>query len=107
MKRALLFAMLTLSPGAGWASTQPFLGEIEWFPYPFCPVGWLPTDGRLLEISQNTALFSLIGTNFGGNATTNFALPMLKQLESEAGGLVTPCIATNPGFVFPLINSGP
>ncbi len=43
----------------------------------YAPKGWATCDGQILSISQNTALFSLIGTNFGGNGTTNFALPSL------------------------------
>ena len=101
MKRTLVIAMLALLPAPGLAAVEPFLGEIAWYPYNFCPVGWLPTDGRLLQIGQNTSLFSLLGTNFGGDGATTFALPMLKQVEGEAGGLVTPCIAADDAFVFP------
>ena len=54
------------------------LGEIRVFPYNFAPKYWLPCDGRLLPISQNTALFSLLGTTYGGNGTTNFAIPDLR-----------------------------
>lgn len=56
---------------------DPFVAEINLFPYNFCPRGWAWCDGQLLPISQNTALFSLLGTNYGGNGTTNFALPNL------------------------------
>jgi microcystin-dependent protein len=44
----------------------------------FTPTGWLPCNGALLPINQNQALFSLIGTTYGGNGTTNFALPDLR-----------------------------
>lgn len=57
---------------------EPFIGQIAIFPYNFAPRGWAPCDGRLLSIAQNTALFSLIGTTFGGNGTTTFALPDLR-----------------------------
>jgi microcystin-dependent protein len=43
------------------------------------PAGYLPADGRLLQISSNTALFSLLGTNYGGDGITNFALPDLRS----------------------------
>ena len=58
--------------------TQPFLGEIRPFPYNFAPRGWAFCDGQLLPISQNTALFSLLGTTYGGNGQTTFALPDLQ-----------------------------
>jgi microcystin-dependent protein len=54
---------------------SPFLSQVELFGFNFAPTGWAQCNGQLLPISQNTALFSLLGTNFGGNGTTNFALP--------------------------------
>lgn len=63
---------------AGIASAQnPYLGEIRLFAFNFCPVGWASAAGQLLPISQNTALFSLLGTFYGGNGNSNFALPNL------------------------------
>jgi microcystin-dependent protein len=56
---------------------EPFIGQIQSLPYNFAPRGWALCDGRVLPISQNTALFSLIGTNFGGDGKTTFALPKL------------------------------
>ena len=58
---------------------QQFLGEIRCFGFNFQPFGWALCDGRLLQISQNTALFSLIGTFYGGNGTTTFGLPDLRS----------------------------
>ena len=55
--------------------TQPFIGEIQLFGFNFNPRGWAFANGALLPISQNTALFSLLGTNYGGNGTTTFQLP--------------------------------
>ena len=55
-----------------------FVGEIRIFPFNFAPVGWAMCDGQLLAISQNTALFSLLGTTYGGNGTSTFALPNLQ-----------------------------
>jgi microcystin-dependent protein len=55
--------------------SEPFLGEIRLFAGNFNPQGWALTNGQLLPISQNTALFSLLGTFYGGNGTSNFALP--------------------------------
>lgn len=56
----------------------PFVGEIHMFAGNFAPVGWAFCDGALIPITQNTALFSLLGTTYGGNGTSNFALPDLR-----------------------------
>jgi microcystin-dependent protein len=58
--------------------SQPFLAQIALFPYNFAPRGWAFCAGQILSISQNTALFSLLGTMYGGNGTSNFALPDLQ-----------------------------
>jgi microcystin-dependent protein len=57
---------------------SPFVAEIRIFPFTFAPRGWAFCSGQLLPISQNTALFSLLGTTYGGNGTTNFALPNMQ-----------------------------
>jgi microcystin-dependent protein len=57
---------------------NPFLGQITLFPFFFAPRGWALCEGQLLPISQNTALFSLLGTFYGGNGVSNFALPDLR-----------------------------
>lgn len=57
---------------------DPFLGEITLFAGNFAPRGWAFCDGSLLSIAQNTALFSLLGTIYGGNGQTTFALPDLR-----------------------------
>jgi microcystin-dependent protein len=54
---------------------DPFVAEIRLFPFNFAPKGWAFCDGQLLPISQNTALFSLLGTTYGGDGKSNFALP--------------------------------
>lgn len=59
--------------------STPFLGMIALFPYNFAPRGWAFCQGQLMPISQNTALFSLLGTTYGGNGTTTFALPDLRS----------------------------
>jgi microcystin-dependent protein len=56
---------------------DPFLGEIRLFSLPFAPRGWAVCNGQLLSITQNQALFALLGTSYGGDGTTNFALPNL------------------------------
>jgi microcystin-dependent protein len=57
---------------------NPFIGQITLFPFNFAPVGWALCEGQLLPISQYTALFSLLGTYYGGNGVSNFALPDLR-----------------------------
>jgi microcystin-dependent protein len=58
--------------------TPPFLGEIRIMSFSFAPQGWTLCNGSLLPIAQNQALFSLLGTMYGGNGSTNFALPDLR-----------------------------
>lgn len=57
---------------------DPFVAEIRIFPFNFAPKGWAWCDGQLLPLSQNTALFSLLGTTYGGDGKSNFALPDLE-----------------------------
>ena len=57
---------------------EPFLGMIMLFGGNFAPSGWALCNGQLLSIQQNTALFSILGTTYGGNGTSNFALPDLR-----------------------------
>ncbi len=58
--------------------SNPFLAEIRIFTGNFAPKGWALCDGQLMSISQNTALFSLLGTTYGGDGKSNFALPNLQ-----------------------------
>jgi len=62
----------------GESGMEVFLGTIQTFAFPFNPSGWQQCNGQLLSIAQSTALFSLIGTTYGGNGQTNFALPNLQ-----------------------------
>ncbi len=57
---------------------EPFLSEIRLMSFNFAPKGWAPCNGQLLPINQNQALFSLLGTTFGGDGRVNFALPDLR-----------------------------
>jgi microcystin-dependent protein len=57
---------------------DPFVAEIRIFPFNFAPKGWAWCNGQLLPLSQNTALFSLLGTTYGGDGKSNFALPNLQ-----------------------------
>ena len=58
--------------------SNPFLAEIRIFPFNFAPKGWAFCAGQVLPISQNTALFSLLGTTYGGDGKSNFALPNMQ-----------------------------
>jgi microcystin-dependent protein len=57
---------------------EPFLGQLSLFGFGFPPRGWAKCDGQILPIAQNTALFSLLGTTYGGDGRTTFALPDLR-----------------------------
>jgi microcystin-dependent protein len=70
---------------------SPFIGELRTFAFNFAPRSWLQCNGQLMPISQNQALFSLLGTTFGGNGTTNFALPDLR-------GRMMRSMGTGPGL---------
>lgn len=66
--------------------SDPFLGEIDYFGFPFAPYKWATASGQTIPIQQNTSLFSLIGVNFGGNGTTTFALPNLASRQACGTG---------------------
>src|SRR4029077_4196504 len=67
--------------------SDPFVAEIRMFAGNFAPTGWATCDGQLLPISQNTALFSLLGTYYGGNGQSTFALPNLQgSVPVHVGG---------------------
>jgi microcystin-dependent protein len=66
--------------------SDPFVAEIRIFGFDYAPQGWASCDGQLLPISQNTALFSLLGTYYGGNGKDNFALPDLQGSAAMAPG---------------------
>jgi len=73
-----LLAAVGLTIASAAHAQEAFLGEIRTFGTNFCPRGWASTEGQLLSIAQNTALFALLGTQFGGNGQTTFALPDLR-----------------------------
>jgi microcystin-dependent protein len=66
--------------------SDPFIGEIRLLPYTFAPLGWALCDGSLLSIAQNTALFSLLGTTYGGDGRSTFALPDLRGRVALSSG---------------------
>src|SRR2546429_7958393 len=69
--------------------SDPFVAEIRMFAGNFAPKGWAMCDGQLLPISQNTALFSLLGTNYGGDGKSTFALPNLEGSTPLGQGQAT------------------
>ena len=75
---ALTGALMAGTAPAAHAGPDEYLGEIITAGFNFCPRGTLEADGRLLPIAQNSALFSLLGTMYGGDGRTTFALPDLR-----------------------------
>ena len=94
MKKALQHSLLSatllagsvMMPGICQAGMDPFIGEIMLFAGSYCPHGYLPANGQLLPIAQNTALFSILGTTYGGDGRTNFALPDLQGRSAVGVG---------------------
>lgn len=105
-----VFAAAMLAVGLGTmsvpahASTEPYIGQIMPTGFDYCPRNWAQASGQLLPINQNQALFSLLGTTFGGNGQTTFALPNLNgrmpigsgqgpglpnYVEGQSGGTMT------------------
>lgn len=72
------FAYLAISPSQASAGIDPFVGEISYVAFNFAPEGWFKCDGQILPINQYQALYALIGTSYGGNGTTTFALPDMR-----------------------------
>ena len=90
--------------------SSPFVGEIRMFGFTFPPAGWASCNGQILSIAQNTALFSLLGTTYGGNGQTTFALPNLQasfvvhrgqgpglsdRVQGEVGGSASVTLTAN------------
>ncbi|MFZ4931934.1 phage tail protein [Chryseobacterium sp. Mn2064] len=82
MKNLLIACVLLCSTFASTTAkaqaTEPFLGQIAFVPYTFAPKNWAECNGQLLPIAQNAPLFSLLGTTYGGNGVTTFALPDMR-----------------------------
>lgn len=97
---------------------QPYVGEIRMFGGNFAPAGWMFCDGQLLPIAENETLFQLIGTTFGGDGQSTFALPDLRGriplhqgnnfTPAESGGAETVTLTVNqiPGHTHALLASG-
>jgi microcystin-dependent protein len=90
--------------------SSPFVAEIRIFPFNFAPKGWAFCDGQLLSISQNTALFSLLGTFYGGDGKATFALPNLQgnvamHTDQYSGGGQYPLGSTSGSDYVTLLTS--
>lgn len=81
--------------------SNPFLGEIRMVPFNFAPEGWAMCNGQILSVQQNTALFSLLGTYYGGNGTSTFGLPDFRSRvpihQGQGAGLSMYNIAQSGG----------
>jgi microcystin-dependent protein len=75
----------TKSKGEKEERMDPFIGEIRAFGFNFAPRGWAQCNGQLMPIAQNQALFALLGTTYGGDGRTTFALPNLQKSGIPAG----------------------
>jgi microcystin-dependent protein len=92
------------------AMSDPLIGEIRMFAGAFVPRGWAPCDGRLLSISRHSALFSVMGTAYGGDGMTTFALPDLRgrvPLHPEQGPGLDQQPYTQVNFIIALDGSFP
>ena len=97
--------------------SQPFVGEIRMFAGNFAPAGWMLCDGQLLPISENDTLFNLIGTTYGGDGQSTFALPDLRgrvplhqgngSVLAETGGAetITLTVSQIPAHSHPLVGT--
>jgi microcystin-dependent protein len=91
-------ALCATPHGARAQATNPYLGQVMVAGFNFCPTGWFPMNGRLLQIQQYTALFALLGTTYGGDGQTTFALPTAKPIFSVTGAPFQTCIAMQGVF---------
>jgi microcystin-dependent protein len=83
---ALLLGILTAASLPAVAQSEPFIGEIQLVGFNFAPIGWATCSGQLVAISQNEALFTLIGTTYGGDGQQTFALPDLRGRRIVGAG---------------------
>lgn len=94
MHRILLAAALVLGGAMpAMAQSTPYVGQIGTFGFKYCPYGWLPANGAKVPIATYTVLFDVIGTAYGGDGTTTFAVPNLKPIVSKNLSALTTCIA--------------
>ena len=92
---------LPLSMGRSSRGSSPYIGEIQMVGFNFAPSNWAICNGQVLPISQNTALFAILGTTYGGNGQSNFALPDLRGTfpmhQGQGAGLSVRSLGENGG----------
>ena len=89
----LALAACVIPQAAIAQASDPYVGEIQTFAFSFCPIGWARANGALMSISENATLFNLIGTSFGGDGMTTFALPNWGPIYTANGGTLLACIS--------------
>jgi hypothetical protein len=92
-KAFALSVCAVVSADTAFAVAEPYLGEVITLGTNFCPTGFLPMNGQLLSIGDYEDLFTLIGTRYGGNNQTTFALPAMPPTKTATGEPVLFCIA--------------
>ena len=101
-KSLIALAALALFPGSASARYDGYIGEIMTFAGNFCPMGWASTDGSLLPIANNELLFALIGTTYGGDGQSTFALPKIAEISAPSSQAsarsLKVCIATEGNY---------
>jgi microcystin-dependent protein len=101
----ILWAFAAVSGFVDYAvaqATEPYYAQTMTTAAGFCPRGWAEMNGQRLAISENTALFQLLGTAYGGNGVDTFALPLAKPLFTADGVPLRQCISL--GGIFPSQN---
>jgi hypothetical protein len=95
MKRLILglIGMLTAGLGSAAKADMPYIGEIRTFAFNFCPSGWAPLNGQLLPIAEYNELFNLLGTRYGGDGNTTFAMPVGQPIYAANGEPFLQCIS--------------
>lgn len=88
---AALCAALCATPAARASGAEPYIGELMLFGGNYCPLNWLPADGRTMNIADHDLLFALLGTTYGGDGQTTFHLPDLRGRTAVGTG-------TGPGL---------
>jgi hypothetical protein len=95
---AAAFALLTIPAASALAGQDAYIGEVTTVAGNFCPSGTLPAIGQIVSIVQNQALYSLLGSTYGGDGRTNFALPNIPPTKTVQGPALTTCIAVTGAY---------
>lgn len=98
IKAVIISSILAIGCGQALAcGDETFIGQICTFAFNFCPKGFAPADGKVLKISENSALFALLGKTYGGDGETTFALPDLRGRSVVGTGMGTNLLPVNLG----------